>query len=128
MQKVILSKNAIVGLASFVLNNYGHISETIIKGIELTKKTYSNSKLTIVAVYALFNETAKAMQSIENEGTLKGLEKKLAVLDFIEKEYIETQAEIKEIWAGWKMTVSWFIDQLITLLNSGRTVLNTFAG
>lgn len=128
MQKVILSKNAIVGLASFVLNNYGHISETIIKGIELTKKTYSNSKLTIVAVYDLFNETAKAMQSIENEGTLKGLEKKLAVLDFIEKEYIETQAEIKEIWAGWKMTVSWFIDQLITLLNSGRTVLNTFAG
>ena len=128
MQKVILSKNAIVGLASFVLNNYGHISETIIKGIELTKKTYSNSKLTIVAVYNLFNETAKAMQSIENEGTLKGLEKKLAVLDFIEKEYIETQAEIKAIWAGWKTTVSWFIDQLITLLNSGRTVLNTFAG
>ncbi|OTG68294.1 hypothetical protein B9T25_06325 [Acinetobacter sp. ANC 4470] len=128
MQKVILSKNAIVGLASFVLNNYGHISETIQQGIELTKKTYSNSKLTLVAVYDLFNETAKAMQSIENEGALKGLEKKLAVFNFIEKEYVETRAEIKAIWAGWKTTVSWFIDQLITLLNSGRTVLNTFAG
>ena len=128
MQKVILSKNAIVGLPSFVLNNYGHISVTIIKGIELTKKTYSNSKLTIVAVYNLFNETAKAMQSIENEGTLKGLEKKLAVLDFIEKEYVETKTEIKLIWSGWRTTVSWFIDQLITMLNSGRSVLQAFVG
>lgn len=128
MSKIVFSKNAIIGLADFVLKNYGHISETIQQGIELTKKTYSNSKLTIVAVYNLFNETAKAMQSIENEGALKGLEKKLAVFNFIEKEYVETKAEIKAIWAGWKTTVSWFIDQLISLLNSGRTVLEAFAG
>lgn len=128
MSKIVFSKNAIIGLADFVLKNYGHISETIQQGIELTKKTYSNSKLTLVAVYDLFNETAKAMQSIENEGALKGLEKKLAVFNFIEKEYVETKAEIKAIWAGWKTTVSWFIDQLISLLNSGRTVLEAFAG
>lgn len=69
-----------------------------------------------------------AMQSVENEGVLKGLEKKLAVLDFIEKEYVETKAEIKLIWSDWRTTVSWFIDQLIAMLNSGRSVLQTFVG
>uniref|UniRef100_UPI0013A6A5DF hypothetical protein n=1 Tax=Acinetobacter sp. CFCC 10889 TaxID=1775557 RepID=UPI0013A6A5DF len=64
----------------------------------------------------------------ENEGVLKGLEKKLAVLDYIEKEYVETRAEIKAIWAGWSTTVSWFVDQLIAMLNSGRSVLQNFAG
>lgn len=126
--QVKFSKNAIIGLADFVLKNYGHISETIEAGIALTKKTYSNSKLTLIAVYELLQETANAMQSVENEGVLKGLEKKMAVLDFIEKEYVETKAEIKQIWAGWKTTVSWFIDQLIAMLNSGRSVLQAFVG
>lgn len=126
--QVKFSKNAIIGLGDFVLKNYGHISETIEAGIALTKKTYSNSKLTLIAVYELLQETANAMQSVENEGVLKGLEKKMAVLDFIEKEYVETKAEIKQIWAGWKTTVSWFIDQLIAMLNSGRSVLQAFVG
>lgn len=128
MSKITFSKSAITSLAAFVLNNYGHISETIEKGIELTKKTYVNSKLTALAVYDLFQETAKYMQAVENEGVLKGLAKKEAVLDFMVKEYLEAKAEIKEIWAGWKDTVSWYIDQLISMLNSGRSVLNAFAG
>ena len=126
--QVKFSKNAIIGLADFVLKNYGHISATIEAGIIATKQTYTNSKLTLVAVYDLLQETANAMQSVENEGVLKGLEKKLAVLDFIEKEYVETKAEIKLIWSGWRTTVSWFIDQLITMLNSGRSVLQAFVG
>lgn len=128
MSKIIFSKNAIIGLADFVLKNYAHINETIQKGIALTKLTYSNSKLTLIAVYELFDEIAKAMQSVENEDLLKGLEKKLAVFDFIEKEYIETKVEIKAVWSTWKTTVSWFIDQLISLLNSGRNILDAFAG
>ncbi|MEX5441900.1 hypothetical protein WCE14_00715 [Acinetobacter schindleri] len=128
MSKITFSKSAITSLAVFVLNNYGHISETIEKGIELTKKTYANSKLTALAVYDLFQETAKYMQAVENEGVLKGLAKKEAVLDFIVKEYLETTTEIKQIWAGWKDTVSWYIDQLISMLNSGRSVLHAFAG
>lgn len=128
MSKITFSKSAITSLAVFVLNNYGHISETIEKGIELTKKTYANSKLTALAVYDLFQETAKYMQAVENEGVLKGLAKKEAVLDFIVKEYLETTAEIKQIWSGWKDTVSWYIDQLISMLNSGRSVLHAFAG
>lgn len=128
MSKIKFSKNAIVALASFVLNNYGHIKETITAGIELTKKTYSNVRLTTGSIYSLLTATAQAMQSVENEGFLKGLEKKLAVLDYIEKEYVETKAEIKAIWSGWGTTVSWFIDQLIAMLNSGRSVLQNFAG
>lgn len=126
--KVKFSTDAIVGLAAYVLRNYGHISETIEKGIALTKKTYINSKLTIKAVYDLFEEVAKHMQAVENEGVLKGLEKKLRVLEFIEKEYVETKAEIKEIWSTWRQTADWFIDQLISMLNAGRNVLHTFAG
>lgn len=126
--QVKFSKNAIIGLADFVLKNYGHISATIEAGIIATKQTYTNSKLTLVAVYDLLQETANAMQSVENEGVLKGLEKKLAVLDFIEKEYVETKTEIKLIWSGWRTTVSWFIDQLILMLNSGRSVLQAFVG
>lgn len=68
------------------------------------------------------------MQAVENEGVLKGLEKKLRVLEFIEKEYVETKAEIKEIWSTWRQTADWFIDQLISMLNAGRNVLHTFAG
>ena len=41
---------------------------------------------------------------------------------------LETKEEIKAIWNGWRDTVSWYIDQLIALLNSGRNVLQTFAG
>lgn len=126
--QVKFSKNAIIGLTDFVLKNYGHISATIEAGIIATKQTYTNSKLTLVAVYELLQETANTMQSVENEGVLKGLEKKLAVLDFIEKEYVETKTEIKLIWSGWRTTVSWFIDQLITMLNSGRSVLQAFVG
>ena len=44
------------------------------------------------------------------------------------KEYLETQDEIKQIWSGWRTTVSWFIDQLISMLNSGRHVLQAFVG
>lgn len=128
MSKVTFSANAIVALAGFVLNNYGHIKETVIAGIELTKKTYSNVKLTTGSIYRLLSTTAEAMQAVENEGVLKGLEKKLAVLDYIEKEYVATKAEIKAIWSGWSTTVSWFIDQLIAMLNSGRSVLQNFAG
>ena len=126
--QVKFSKSAIIGLADFILKNYGHISTTIEAGIVATKQTYTNSKLTLVAVYDLLQETANVMQSVENEGVLKGLEKKLAVLDFIEKEYVETKTEIKLIWSGWRTTVSWFIDQLITMLNSGRSVLQAFVG
>lgn len=48
----------------------------------------------------------------------KGLAKKEAVLEFMIKEYLETHAEIKQIWSGWHTTVSWFIDSLISMLNS----------
>lgn len=128
MSKITYSTTAIIALADFVLKNYGHISLTIEKGIELTRQTYPNSKLTLIEVYDLLQHTAHAMQSVENQGTLKGLAKKLAVLDYIEKEYLETKAEINAIWAGWKTTLSWFIDQLIAMLNSGRSVLEAFAG
>ncbi|OTG87684.1 hypothetical protein B9T31_04085 [Acinetobacter sp. ANC 4558] len=128
MSKVTFSKTAIVSLADFILKNYGHISETVEAGIELTKKTFSNVKLTSLAIYDMFQTTAKYMQAVENEGVLKGLQKKEAVLEFIIKEYLEAHAEIKRIWADWRTTVSWFIDQLITMLNSGRSVLQTFAG
>lgn len=128
MSKITFSKNAIVALAGFVLNNYGHIKETIVAGIELTQKTYSNVRLTTGMIYNLLTATAQAMQSVENEGFLKGLEKKKAVFDYIEKEYVATKAEIKAIWSGWSTTVSWFIDQLIVMLNSGRSVLQNFAG
>lgn len=128
MSKITFSKSAITSLAAFVLNNYGHISETVEKGIELSHKTYGNVKLTISAVYDMFTTTARYMQAVENEGVLKGLAKKEAVLEFIVKEYLETTAEIKAVWAGWKDTVSWYIDQLISMLNSGRSVLHAFAG
>ena len=59
MQKVIFSKSAIISLADYVLKNYGHISETIEAGIIATKKTYSNSKLTALAVYDMLQTTAK---------------------------------------------------------------------
>jgi len=128
MSKVTFSKSAIISLADYVLKNYGHISETIEAGIVATKQTYINSKLTALAVYDLLQTTAKYMQAVENEGVLKGVAKKEAVLDFIIKEYLEAEAEIKAIWSGWRTTVSWFIDQLIAMLNSGRSVLQTFAG
>lgn len=128
MSKVTFSKSAIIGLADYVLKNYGHISETVEAGIIATKQTYSNSKLTALAVYDLLQTTAKYMQAVENEGVLKGLAKKQAVLDFIVKEYLEAESEIKQIWSGWRTTVSWFIDQLIGMLNSGRSVLQAFAG
>lgn len=128
MSKITFSKTAIIGLADYILKNYGHISETVEAGIAITKKTYSNIKLTSLAIYDMFQSTAKYMQAVENEGVLKGLAKKEAVLEFMVKEYLETHAEIKQIWAGWYTTVSWFIDQLISMLNSGRTVLQTFAG
>lgn len=128
MSKITFSKSAIISLAAFVLNNYGHISDTVEKGIELTVKTYSNVKLTSLAVYDMFTATAEYMQAVENEGVLKGLEKKKAVLEYMVKEYVEAKAEIKAIWVGWKDTVSWFIDQLITMLNAGRSVLHAFAG
>ncbi len=128
MAKITFSPKAIISLTDFVLKNYGHIIETVEKGIELTKKTYSNIKLTSEAVYDLLRTTANYMQAVENEGVLKGLAKKEAVLEFIVKEYLETTAEIKAVWAGWKDTVSWFIDQLISMLNAGRSVLHTFAG
>ncbi|ENV33936.1 hypothetical protein [Acinetobacter gerneri] len=128
MSNIKFTQNAIVGLAGFVLNNYGHIKETINEGIELTKKSVSNVRLTTSAIYSLLTATAEAMQSIENEGVLKGLEKKKAVLDYISKEYVETKAEIKAIWSNWLTTVSWFIDQLIAMLNSGRSVLRMYAG
>jgi len=128
MPKITLSKTAIINLADFVLKNYGHISETVEAGIVATKKTYSNVHLTSLAVYDMLQTTAKYMQAVENEGVLKGLEKKEAVLEFIVKEYLETHAEIKQIWSGWRTTVSWFIDQLISMLNSGRSVLQAFVG
>ena len=128
MSKVIFSKSAIISLADYVLKNYGHISETIEAGIIATQKTYSNSKLTALAVYDMLQTTAKYMQAVENEGVLKGVAKKEAVLEFIVKEYLETQDEIKQIWSGWRTTVSWFIDQLISMLNSGRHVLQAFVG
>ena len=127
-KKITFSPKAIISLADFVLKNYGHIYETVEKGIEITKKTYGNIKLTSEAVYNLLRTTADYMQAVENEGVLKGVAKKEAVLDFIVKEYLETTAEIKAIWAGWRTTVSWFIDQLIAMLNSGRSVLQTFVG
>ena len=128
MSKVIFSKSAIISLADYILKNYGHISETIEAGIIATQKTYSNSKLTALAVYDMLQTTAKYMQAVENEGVLKGVAKKDAVLEFIVKEYLETQDEIKQIWSGWRTTVSWFIDQLISMLNSGRHVLQAFVG
>lgn len=128
MSKITYSKTAIIGLADYILKNYGHISETVEAGIAITQKTYSNIKLTSLAVYDMFQATAKYMQAVENEGVLKGLAKKEAVLEFMVKEYLETHAEIKQIWSGWYTTISWFIDQLISMLNSGRTVLQTFAG
>lgn len=128
MPKITYSPKAIINLTDFVLKNYGHIIETVEKGIEITKKTYSNIKLTSEAIYDLFRTTSRYMQAVENEGVLKGLAKKEAVLDFIVKEYLETTTEIKQIWAGWKDTVSWYIDQLISMLNSGRSVLHAFAG
>lgn len=128
MSKIIFSKSAITSLAAYVLNNYGHISETIEAGIVATKKTYSNSKLTVLAVHEMFQATAQYMQAVENEGVLKGIAKKEAVLEFMVKEYLETKTELKQIWSGWHTTVSWFIDQLISMLNSGRSVLQAFVG
>jgi len=128
MPKITLSKTAIINLADFVLKNYGHISETVEAGIVATQKTYSNVHLTSLAVYDMLQTTAKYMQAVENEGVLKGLAKKEAVLEYMIKEYLETKEEIKAIWNGWRDTVSWYIDQLIALLNSGRNVLQTFAG
>lgn len=127
-KKITFSPKAIINLADFILKNYGHIYETVEKGIEITKQTYRNIKLTSEAVYDLLRTTADYMQAVENEGVLKGFAKKEAVLEFIVKEYLEVTAEIKAIWAGWRTTVSWFIDQLITMLNSGRNVLQAFAG
>lgn len=128
MPKVIFSKTAIINLTDHVLKNYGHINETVEAGITATQKTYTNIKLTSLAVYDMFQATAKYMQAVENEGVLKGLAKKEAVLEFMIKEYLETHAEIKQIWSGWHTTVSWFIDSLINMLNSGRSVLQAFVG
>ena len=85
MSKITFSKTAIISLATFVLNNYAHISETVEAGIALTKKTYGNVELTTVAVYDMFKATAGYMQAVENEGVLKGLAKKEAVLDYMIK-------------------------------------------
>ena len=128
MPKVTFSKTAIINLADYVLKNYGHINETVEAGITATQKTYTNIKLTSLAVYDMFQATAKYMQAVENEGVLKGLAKKEAVLEFMIKEYLETHAEIKQIWSGWHTTVSWFIDSLISMLNSGRSVLQACVG
>lgn len=128
MPKITYSPIAIINLTDFVLKNYGHIIETVDAGIELTKKTFSNVKLTSEVVYDLFRTTAAYMQAVENEGVLKGLEKKKAVFQYIVKEYLEAKAELKAVWSGWEDTVSWFIDQVIAMLNSGRQVLQTFVG
>lgn len=122
------SKNAIVKLTGFVLNNYSHIRSTIDAGIEFTKKTYQAVKITTGTIYSLFTATAEAMQAVENEGALKGLQKKEAVLIYIQQEYVAAKAELKAVWSTWATTLSWFIDQLITLLNAGRNVMPVFAG
>lgn len=128
MPKITFSKSAITTLTDFVLKNYGHIQGVIERGIALTLQTVNSVKLTSLAIYDMFYETAKYMQAVENEGALKGLAKKNAVLQYMIKEYLETKAEIKAIWSNWKDTVSWFIDQIIAMLNSGRHVLHTFVG
>lgn len=122
------AKNAIVNLTGFVLNNYSHIRSTIDAGIAFTKKTYQAVKITTSTIYSLFTATAEAMQTVENASTLKGLEKKQVVLDYIQKEYIAAKDELKAVWSSWATTLSWFIDQLITLLNAGRNVMPVFAG
>lgn len=76
MPKITYSPKAIINLTDFVLKNYGHIIETVEKGIEITKKTYSNIKLTSEAIYDLFRTTSRYMQAVENEGVLKGLAKR----------------------------------------------------
>lgn len=126
MSKISFTLNAITGLADFVLNNYEQIKTTIKNGIALTIQTYKNIKLSYDEIIDLLRATAGAMQSVENEGVLVGKEKKVAVLDFIEKEYAETRANIKLIWSDWKVTVSNYIDQLISMLNSGKSVLTAF--
>ena len=128
MSKITVSPKAITALATFVLQNYGHIYDTIQAGIVVTGQTYSNVKITAVAIQDLFVETAKVMEAVENEGTLKGIAKKQAVLEFIEKEFIATKAELKAIWKGWREAVANFIDQLISMLNAGRNVLPAFVG
>ena len=52
MPKVTFSKTAIINLADYVLKNYGHINETVEAGITATQKTYTNIKLTSLAVYS----------------------------------------------------------------------------
>jgi len=126
MSKIQVSPKAITNLATFVLQNYGHIHDTIENGIALTGQTFGNVKMTAVAVQDLFVETAKHMQAVENEGVLKGIEKKKAVLLFIEKEFIATKDELKTIWNGWRTAVANFIDQLISMLNAGHNVLPAF--
>lgn len=128
MAKITVSPVAIINLTDFLLKHYSHIHDTVIKGIDLTKKTYSNSKLTAEAIFDLLRTTGKYMQAVENEGVLKGLEKKKAVFEYIVKEYLETKAEIKAVWSGWYDTLSWYIDEVIAVFNSGRNVLHTFAG
>jgi hypothetical protein len=96
MPKVTFSKTAIINLADYVLKNYGHINETVEAGITATQKTYTNIKLTSLAVYDMFQATAKYMQAIENEGVLKGLAKKEAVLEFMIKEYLKLTLKLSK--------------------------------
>lgn len=125
-KEIKVSPVAIISLTDFLLKNYSHIYDTVIQGIDLTQKTYTNSKLTAEAVFDLLRTTGAYMQAVENEGVLKGLEKKKAVFEYIVKEYLETKAEIKEVWAGWQDTLSWYIDQVIAVFNSGHNVLHAF--
>ena len=76
MQKVTFSKTAIINLADYVLKNYGHINETVEAGITATQKTYTNIKLTSLAVYDMFQATAKYMQAIKMKVFSRALLKK----------------------------------------------------
>ena len=122
-KKVDYSATAIIQLADFVIDNYAQVKGFIAHGVALAKKTYGNIKLTKDAVLGMFRHTAQVMQAVENEGVLKGIDKKLEVLKFVEMEYVRLNETLHKIWGDWYDALNDFIDDLIAMLNAGRKVL-----
>lgn len=120
--------SAITDLVRFVLKHYRHVRQTIETGITLSQECAHHSGLNVALIEALLLETAQQMQIVEHQGHLKGLAKKLVVMHCIEQQFVSAHRELLCVWEYWKATLSWFIDQVIRMLNAGRHILPIFVG
>lgn len=64
--------------------------------------------------HAIYQLASKSMQAVEDQGTLKGDEKKATVMDYIKSVVHDIQAD----WSTWKVLISEFIEKIIKVYNA----------